>query len=76
MRRAKGFAFAAPSGQARLRPGASLREAYTTRQAEMAESRSSFGLIREEVFLNQTPDCRATPVARSRASKQPPSTRR
>ena len=74
MRRAKGFA--APLQQATLQPGASLREAYTTRQAEMAESRSSFGLIREEVFLNQTPDCRATSVARSRASKQPPSTRR
>ncbi len=54
--RAKGFAFAAP-----LEPGKTeaarqfAREAYVTREAEMAESRSSQGLIREEVFLNQTP---------------------
>jgi hypothetical protein len=54
--RAKGFAFAAP-----LQPGKTeaartfAQEAYVTRQSEMAESRASKGLIREEVFLNQTP---------------------
>jgi hypothetical protein len=54
--RGKGFAFAAP-----LQPGKTdaarqfAREAYTARQAEMTESRSSQGLTREEVFLNQTP---------------------
>jgi hypothetical protein len=52
----RGFAFAAP-----LQPGkadaarAFAREAYTTRQAELAESRSSKGLTREQIFLNQTP---------------------
>lgn len=55
-RHAKGFAFAAP-----LQPGKTdaarefAREAYSTRQAEMADSRSSKGLTREQVFLNQTP---------------------
>jgi Family of unknown function (DUF6176) len=54
--RARGFAFAAP-----LQAGKTdavrqfAREAYATRQPEMAESRSAKGLIREEVFLNQTP---------------------
>src|SRR5947209_7176869 len=54
--RAKGFAFAAP-----LQPGKTeaarqfAREAYVTRQSEMAESRRAQGLTREEVFLNQTP---------------------
>src|SRR5438105_1909068 len=53
--RTKGLAFAAP-----LQPGKTdaarqfAREAYETRQSEMAESRSSKGLIRESVFLNQT----------------------
>src|SRR4051794_26459550 len=56
MRRAKGFAFAAPLQTGKTAAGRQFAEAYTTRQAEMAESRSSFGLIREEVFLNQTPD--------------------
>jgi hypothetical protein len=55
-RRQKGFAFAAP-----LQPGKSAaarefaKEAYVTRQKEMAESRSAKGLTREVVFLNQTP---------------------
>jgi hypothetical protein len=54
--RGKGFAFAAP-----LQPGQAdaarrfAREAYATRRAEMTESRTGFGLVREEVFLNQTP---------------------
>jgi hypothetical protein len=54
--RQRGFAFAAP-----LQPGKTdvarefAREAYFTRQAEMAESRISLGLTREETFLNQTP---------------------
>jgi hypothetical protein len=54
--RARGFAFAAP-----LQPGKTeaarqfAQEAYTTRQAEMTESRAATGLVREEVFLNQTP---------------------
>jgi hypothetical protein len=54
--RGKGFAFAAP-----LQPGTAdaarqfAQEAYTTRQAEMAESRAAKGLTREEIFLNQTP---------------------
>jgi hypothetical protein len=55
-KRQKGFAFAAP-----LLPGKTdkarqfAREAYVTRQSEMAQSRASQGLTREEVFLNQTP---------------------
>jgi hypothetical protein len=54
--RGKGFAFAAP-----LQPGKAdaarqfAREAYATRRAEMTESRAGLGLVREEVFLNQTP---------------------
>jgi len=54
--REKGFAFAAP-----LQPGKTAaarefaREAYTARQAEMAQSRASQGLTREAIFLNQTP---------------------
>jgi hypothetical protein len=54
--RGRGFAFAAP-----LQPGQAeaarqfAREAYTTRQAEMTESRAAKGLVREAVFLNQTP---------------------
>ncbi len=53
---ATGLAFAAP-----LQPGKTdvarqfAREAYTTRQAEMAESRAAKGLTREQVFVNQTP---------------------
>jgi hypothetical protein len=53
---ARGLAFAAP-----LQPGKTdvarqfAREAYTTRQAEMAESRAAKGLTREQVFVNQTP---------------------
>ena len=52
----KGFAFAAPlqAGKTEL-ARQFAREAYTTRQAEMAESRSAKGLVREQVFLNQTP---------------------
>jgi hypothetical protein len=54
--RQRGMAFAAP-----LQPGktdaarAFAREAYVTRSPEMGESRSSKGLTREAVFLNQTP---------------------
>jgi len=54
--RQRGFAFAAP-----LQPGqtdagrAFAREAYVTRKAEMQESRSAQNLIREMVFLDQTP---------------------
>jgi hypothetical protein len=54
--RGRGFAFAAP-----LQPGKTdaarqfSREAYTTRQAEMNQSRSAWGLTCERVFLNQTP---------------------
>jgi hypothetical protein len=54
--RRRGLAFAAP-----LQPGKTdaarqfATEAYVTRQREMAESRSSMGLIREAVFLNRTP---------------------
>lgn len=54
--RQRGLAFAAP-----LQPGMTevarrfAQEAYVTRKAEMAESRSAKGLIREMVFLNQTP---------------------
>ena len=55
--RGKGLAFAAP-----LQPGKTdtarqfAREAYVTRRAEMAESRSAKGISREAVFLNQTPN--------------------
>jgi hypothetical protein len=54
--RQRGLAFAAP-----LQPGMTdaarkfAQEAYATRKAEMTESRSSKGLTREMVFLNQTP---------------------
>jgi hypothetical protein len=54
--RKRGFAFAAP-----LAPGktdaarAFAREAYQTRRAELTASRLGQGLVREEVFLNQTP---------------------
>ena len=54
--RQRGMAFAAP-----LQPGMTdaarrfAQEAYVTRKAEMTESRSTKGLIRERVFLNQTP---------------------
>jgi Family of unknown function (DUF6176) len=53
---ARGVAFAAP-----LQPGQAdaarrfAHEAYTTRRAEMTESRAAKGLTREAVFLNQTP---------------------
>ncbi len=55
-RRGKGLAFAAP-----LQPGKTdaarqfATEAYVTRRTEMAESRSAKGLIREAIFVNQTP---------------------
>lgn len=55
-RRGRGFAFAAP-----LQPGKAdaarrfAQEAYVARRAEMTESRAGLGLVREEVFLNQTP---------------------
>jgi Family of unknown function (DUF6176) len=55
--RGKGLAFAAP-----LQPGKTdaarqfAREAYVSRRAELAESRSAKGLTREAVFLNQTPN--------------------
>jgi hypothetical protein len=54
--RERGLAFAAP-----LQPGTAeaarqfARDAYTARQAEMADSRAAKGLVREAVFLNQTP---------------------
>ncbi len=53
--RQRGFAFAAP-----LQPGKTeaarqfAHEAYVTRREELADSRRGQGLIREEVFLNQT----------------------
>jgi hypothetical protein len=52
----RGVAFAAPvqAGKTEL-ARQFAREAYTTRQAEMAESRSAKGLVREQVFVNQTP---------------------
>jgi hypothetical protein len=54
--RQRGMAFVAP-----LQPGKTdaarkfAQEAYATRKAEMADSRSAIGLSREMVFLNQTP---------------------
>jgi hypothetical protein len=54
--RAKGLAFAAPLQPAKTEATRQFaREAYVTRQAEMTESRTSKGLIRESVFLNRTP---------------------
>jgi hypothetical protein len=54
--RSKGFAFTAPLTPGKTDEGrAFAREAYVARKAEMTESRLAQGLVREEVFINQTP---------------------
>lgn len=52
----RGLAFAAPVQSGKTEQARQFaREAYSTRQAEMAESRSAKGLTREQVFVNHTP---------------------
>jgi hypothetical protein len=54
--RSRGFAFAAPLRLGKADEGrAFAREAYVARKAEMTESRLAQRLVREEVFLNETP---------------------